>query len=74
MSFSDLSLLLIPFIGNYFYKIFNNKYTEYCENYTNNNYPKAGIKYMGDMKESPRSRKRVRFNDKVEKIDINYWD
>ena len=29
---------------------------------------------MKDMKESPRPRKRVRFNDKVEKIDINYWD
>ena len=43
MSFSDLSLLLSPIIGNYFYKIFNNKYTEYCENYTNNNYHKAGI-------------------------------
>lgn len=74
MNFIGFSLFLTPFIGYTFYKIFNNKHVKYCEKHTNNNYPKVGIKYMKDMTESPKPRKRVRFNNKVENIYTTYSD
>jgi len=69
MNVIGLSIFLTPFASYIFYKnFFYDKYAEYCENYTNNNYPKTGIKYMKDMTESPNPIKRVRFNNKVERF------
>ena len=68
MNFISLSLFFSPFIGFSFYKIFINKYAECCESFTNNNYPKSGIKYIENMKDIPKARKRVRFSNEVENI------
>ena len=67
MNFIGISLFFSSLVGAKFYKIFTNRYAEYCENLTMNNYPRIGIKTMKKTKIDPRkNKKRVRFNNIIE--------
>ena len=68
MNFILFSMFLSPFVGYGFYNIFftKKKIKKYNENYTNINHSKAGIKFMDELIESPKPRKKVRFSNKIE--------
>lgn len=71
MNFIGISFFLTSLLGPTFYKIFVNRYAEYCENFTNNNYPRIGIKTLKKTKRNPKkNKKKVRFSNIVESYYI----
>ena len=71
MNFIEIYLSFSSFVGINFYNLFLNRYAEYCEKFTKNNYSRIGIKTIKNTKVDPKkNKKKVRFNDVVE----NYYD